>query len=132
MANLVYGGAREAFALKRIDWRADEVRPLLVHAARYDPDRDRHRVLADVPQVARIALGGPLNAKTVELGWCRAADAVLERTDGERVGLIVLVHWSDESERRLIAAIDTMAGLPFEPNGGDVILKWPREGIFQL
>lgn len=135
MANQLYGKGREAFAKKLIDWVNDAVKAVLVDTADYAIDINVHEFLADIPAAARVAISGNLANKAAPLGVCDADDVQIAAVNGDSVELVVLFQdTGNAATSRLIAAIDTMNGLPFVPSGGDVILQWPNDAnrIFKL
>lgn len=135
MANALYGKGRENFARKLIDWVGDTIKAVLVDTGAYTLVINTDQYLSDIPAGARIATSPALANKSAALGVCDADDATVTAVSGASVELVVLYQDTGVAgTSRLIAAIDTMTGLPFTPSGGDVILQWPNDAnkIFML
>lgn len=128
MANQVYGKGRQNFAAKLIDWVGDNIKAVLVDTAAYALQIDVHEFLSDIPGGARIATSGNLAGKTNVLGVLDADDPTLAAVAGASVELVVIYQDTGAAgTSRLIAALDTLTGLPFAPSGGDVIVTWAND-----
>jgi ApbE superfamily uncharacterized protein (UPF0280 family) len=103
MANALYAKGREGFLAGTNDWDTNTIKVTCVDAADYTKDLATHDNYDDVPSGARVATSSALSGKSVTDG---VADA------------------GDESTSSLLVNIDTAAGLPVTPNGGDVTVTW--------
>lgn len=135
MANALYDKGRQAFLEKLIDWLNDNIKVVLVDAGAYAIDLANHQFLSDIPGGARIATSGNLAGKTSAAGVADSADPTIAAVAGASIELVVIYQDTGVAgTSRLIAAIDTMIGLPFVPSGADVILQWDNgtNKIFKL
>lgn len=138
MANALYDKGREKFlghATIDLDWINDNIKALLVDTALYTVDLVNHEFLSDIAAAARVATSGNLTAKTAAAGVADSTDPTITAVSGASVEAVVLYKDTGApSTSPLIAYLDTMTGLPFTPNGGDVILQWDNGAnkIFKL
>jgi hypothetical protein len=141
MANLLYPKAKEALLSGEIDLTTATVRAILVDGADYTYDA-AHEFLDDVPSGARAGNSGgtargdgvALGSKTVTDGVFDAADATLTAVTGD-VSEFVLLYIDDgsaDATSRLLALIDTATGLAITPSGGNIVITWHADGIFEL
>ncbi|MEU2203590.1 hypothetical protein AB0P19_06900 [Microbacterium oleivorans] len=135
MANALYDKGREGFLDGSINYASGNIKVVLVDTGLYTPDLATHANLSDIPTGARISTSANLASKTVTGGVADAADITFTAVSGATVEAIVLYKdTGTASTSRLIAFIDTMTGLPFTPNGGNVNLAWSNGAtkIFKL
>ena len=135
MANAMYDKGREGFLDGSIDYDTDTIKAVLVDTGAYTVDLATHQFLSDIAAGARIATSGALASKTVTAGVADAADITITAVTGATVEAIVLYKdTGSAATSRLICYIDTAAGLPLTPNGGDVTLQWDNGAnkIFKL
>jgi len=141
MANALWDPGREGFLDNTIGsgmkWRA-----YLIDTGAYTFSA-AHKFLSSIAAGARIAGPSPVLAnKTVTNGVFDADDVTITGVTGVSVEAVALVKAAatdgaaDDADtaQRLVAWIDTATGLPFTPNGGDVILSWDNGAlrIFKL
>ena len=148
MANALYDKGRESFLRGEIAWQTNVIDVILVKvgagAGEYDVDLAAHQFLEDVPVAARVALlssnsveGTALAGKTTTNGVADANNPVFEAVTGDPAAALVIYERQAsnvETTSRLIAYIDTAAGLPLTPGGTDVTIEWDdgANKIFKL
>jgi len=135
MSNALYDHGREGFLDGSIDWDTDDIRCILVDTDDYTVDLATHDNLDDVAAGSRVATSGALISKTVTDGVADADNVTLSSVSGdESEAIVIYKHTGTESTSRLIAYIDTAAGLPVIPSGGDIVIKWSSgdDKIFKL
>lgn len=132
MANAVYPlAAREALRAG-LNWTGADIKALLVDLSLYTYD-PAHEFLSDVPAGARVASSPNLSGKTDTGGVADANDADYIALVGATVEAVILyIDTGVAATSRLLAFIDTAAGLPITPSGGDHTIRWSASGIFQL
>ena len=139
MPNSFYTAAREQFLQAGINLSTADVKIVLVDAGAYTFSA-AHAFLSDIPSGARVATSPNLASKTFTGGTFDSADATFTAVTGPTVEAFVLyVDTGTASTSRLLAYIDTgttnvatgLAGLPFTPNGGGLVLASPS-GWFTL
>ena len=81
-----------------------------------------------------VAISNALASKTVTNGVFDAADLTLTGVTGVSVeGYVIYKDTGTSSTSPLIAFFDTAAGgLPFTPNGGNLLIQWNASGIFSI
>lgn len=136
MATFLYDKGRNAFATKKINWVADDIRAIFVDAADYTVNQATDEFLQDIAVAARVAVSAAsIASKTASAGVCDAADHTINAVSGDQFEAIVLyLHTGVESTAYLIAYIDNYSGLPATPNGGNITVAWPNDAnkIFKL
>lgn len=135
MANALYDKGREGFLAGDISWRDDTIRCLLLDAADYAPDLAAHDFLNDVPVAARVGAPQILANKAVAAGVADADDVTFPNVAGDPCEYLLLYQdTGNEATSRLIALLDTAAGLPVTPNGGNIVVQWDNGAnrIFKL
>jgi len=135
MANALYNKGRQGFLDGSIDWDTDDIRCILIDTDDYTVDLATHDNLDDVAAGSRVATSGALTSKTVTDGVADADNVTFSSVSGdESEAIVIYKHTGTESTSRLIAYIDTAAGLPVIPSGGDIVIKWSSgdDKIFKL
>jgi len=135
MSNERYTFANQQFLSGQIDWINNTFKVLLVNTANYTFLKDVHHSLSDVPLSARIAISGALTGKTANNGVALASNITLNAVTGPLIGaFIVFKDTGNESTSTLVCYLDTGNGLPWNPQGGDVVIHWDTgpNGIFKL
>lgn len=135
MANDRYTFANQQLLSGQINWTSDNLKVLLVNTANYTFLKDVHQSLSDVPLSARIATSGALTGKTATGGVARASDLTINAVSGPVIGAFIIFKDSGtDSTSTLICYIDTGNGLPWNPQGGNVVIHWDTgpNGIFKL
>jgi hypothetical protein len=122
--NQMYDKSRQAFLRGQVNWESDDIRAILVDTAQYAIDITLHDFLDDIPAGARVSSAQLVN-RTVVDGIRDADDTQFLLVSGPTVEAIVIYkHTGVESTSQLIDYIDTGAGLPFTPNGGNLFVRW--------
>ena len=103
----------------------------------YAVDLGSDEFLSDIPAGARAANGisPPFANKTADNGVADADDVSLTAVSGDQSEAIVIYKdTGDETTSPLLAFIDTAAGLPVTPSGGDVAIAWDNgpDRIFRI
>ena len=82
--------------------------------------------IRDNPGAARVAVSGALVNKTFVNGVFDADDVTINSVTGDQSeALILYQHTGVDATSRLIAFWDTgVSGLPFTPNGSNVVITW--------
>jgi len=132
MANAMFTSAKTNFFDAALDYSASNIKAILVDTAQYTFSA-AHDFLDDVNSTARIATSPALTAKTITGGVFDAGDTTVTAVSGATVEALVLYHSTGSSATSpLVCYIDTGTGLPFTPNGGDVIIRWNASGIITI
>ena len=130
--NALYDKGREGYLNGTLNWLADDVRAILVDTALYTVNLVTDQFLTAIPVGARISTSGSLTTKTATNGVADADDVSFVAVVGATVEAIVLYkHTGVDATARLIAYIDSAAGLPFLPSGGNVAIQWDN-GAFRI
>lgn len=139
MADALYDDARNALMGNgthvNLDLDTQDIRIVL-----YDEGADALNLadvdLADIIAGARIAVSANLTSKTVgsvSTGTWDWADETIVSVSGASVeSLTAYQHTGTDGTSQLIMNLDAWTGLPFTPNGGNVILQPAGTGVFQL
>jgi hypothetical protein len=133
MANVVYPKFKEAqlAAASGINVATGDLRAILVDLNDYAYSA-AHDFLDDVPAIARVSVSPTLIGVTTTSGLIDAADTTWPDVTGDLAeGIIIYLHTGNEATSRLVAFLDTVTGLPVQPNGGDINLAWNASGVVQ-
>lgn len=134
MANALYDKGRKGFLDGGVDWSVGVIKVVLCSAG-YLRDLAAHEFLSDIPASARVKTSGALTGKTSTDGVADADDVTIPSVTGSTVTQLVLYKdTGTEGTSRLIGNIDTAMGLPFVPNGTNVVVQWANgtNKIFKL
>lgn len=142
MANTLFPLGREGFLAGEIDWDTAVIKAALVRGYAYDA---ADKFVSDVTAGGGtlVATSAALGSKTVAAGTADAADVTFPTVAAGAAITGVLVFQSSAvgggadvaaTAQRVIAWIDTAAGLPVTPNGGDITVTWDNgaDRIFTL
>ena len=135
MANALFDKGRQKFLEGGIAWGTDTIKAVLVDHGVDTPNPSTDEFLSDITAGARIATSGALVNKSQTSGVADADNVTIATVSGATVESIVLYKDTGSAATSpLIAFFDTATGLPFTPNGGDVILEWDNGAnkIFKL
>lgn len=136
MANSLYGKYRQAcLEGGGVAWLTDNIKAVLVDTGAYTVSIDVDQFLSDIPAPARISTSANLSGKTSTLGVADANDPTFSAVTATSIEAVVLYQDTGvAATSRLIAYIDTGAGLPLTTNGGDVTLVFDNGAnkIFKL
>lgn len=141
MSNALWDPGREGFLDGTIN-SSMKMRAYLIDTGAYTFSA-AHKFLSSIVAGARIAGPSPILAnKTATNGVFDADDVTITTVTGVSVEAVAIVMAAAtdgtadaaDTAQRLVAWIDTATGLPFTPNGGDVILTWDSGAlrIFKL
>lgn len=135
MANIVYPTYRIFLGsgAGTLDLTAVDVKVSAIDVAAYTYNQ-ADEFFDDIPGAAVIATSTALANKAL-----LAASGAFDADDIEFAGFAgasieALVVWADSGvpgTSRLLAYIDTAAGLPFTPDGAPKLVRWSASGIFQ-
>jgi hypothetical protein len=133
--NALFAKGRQKFLEGDIHWLTDTIKAQMIDTADYTVNLDTHEFLSDIPSAARVGAPQTLSGKTSTAGVADAEDTTFPTLSGDSVeALILYKQGASEGASPLIAYIDSGTGLPFTPNGGNVIVQWPsgENRIFKL
>lgn len=133
MANALYPSYKQLAATTGLNLSSIDIRVILGDGADYTYN-SAHDFLNDVAAASRVATSGALASQSVTNGVLDAADKTLTAVTGDVSEFLLLYyHTGNEATASLIAYIDTsITGIPFTPNGGDVVIQWNASGIFAI
>jgi len=138
MANVIYDKGRESFAKGEVSWSGDNIKAALIRtgAGHYVVNLATDQFLNIIASGDIIARTANLGTKTTAAGVMGAANTVFAAvTNGSPYGAVVVFDdTGTDNTSRLIAYIDTAAGLPSTGTGADVNLAWATDAnkIFKL
>ncbi|MBO0676773.1 hypothetical protein JRC04_04775 [Mycolicibacterium sp. S2-37] len=113
----------------------DSIRGVIVDLDDYTPNSATHQYLSDIPIGARVATSSPFTAKSVTDGVADAADLTITGVTGDvSEALVVYQDTGVATTSRLICFLDSAAGFPIYPNGGNVVVVFSSapERIFRF
>lgn len=125
MSNALYTAAKAAILDNTLDLHDGDIRCLLVTAG-YTPNLAVDDNLDDISSGFRITAAVALTTKTVTGGVFDADDVVFTSLSGGTpiAGVVLYLNTGTESTSKLLAYLDTVAGLPFTPNGANLTVRW--------
>ncbi len=135
MANQRYSFANNQFLSGQLNWLAQTFKVALINANFYTVQPTVHRTLSDVPTSAQIAISGALTHTAASNGVATADNLTLSGVVGPPIQALIIFHDTGvASTSELIAYLDTGIGLPWNPQGGNVVIHWDTgpNGIFKL
>jgi hypothetical protein len=138
MSSFLYDKARESFMLGAFDLASDNIKVALVRigVSHYVASQSGDQFLSAIAGGDILSTTANLASKTTTAGVFDAADTLFAAvTAGPAGGAIVIYQdTGSSSTSRLIAYIDSYAGLPVTPNNADITLTWPTSSdkIFKL
>lgn len=130
-----YTYSSQQFLTGQLDWITDTFKVVLVDTAAYTFLKDVHEHLSDVPLSARVAISAALTNPAANNGVALADDIQISSVTGPIIGAVIVFHdTGDATTSELICYLDTGIGLPWNPQGGNVVIHWDRgpNGIFKL
>lgn len=132
MAAAIYPLFKQEVMKGLADVSGDDVKLVLVDTGAYTYSAS-HQFLSDVPGGARIATSGNLASKTFTNGTFDAADVTINSVTGATVeAVIYYIDSGVAGTSKLIFYDDSLTGLPYTPNGGNVTITFNASGIFTL
>jgi len=121
MANAFFDKGREKWANGQIAWLADNIKLVLIAASEYTVNLATHEFLSSVPEVARVATSSNLSGKTCTGGILDADDVILPEVVGASCASYAFIKdTGDPATSPLLIWVESAAGLPVLPNGGDL------------
>ena len=135
MSNVLYPKAKEDFLAGNLNLSSNTVTIALVDTGVYTFS-SAHEDRADIPNSAVISTS-TLASTSITGGVFDADDANFTSVTGANCEALVIYHTDSQggnATSRLIAFIDTAAGLPILPNGGDITVRFSTgaDKIFSL
>lgn len=131
MSNSLYAQGKERTLNKQIDWKADDIKAVIV-SGDYLPNLDADAFLS---AIQAYTLGQPqtLANKTTTRGVFDADDVSwLKVAAGATAKAVVLFKDTGEAGTSpLLAYIDTITGFPVATNGSNVTVQWDS-GAFKI
>lgn len=125
MANAMYAAGRQNFADGNISFSSHTMKLVCTDHADDNPDVAVDDALNDIAGAARVATSPALASKTNVGGTLDAADVIIAAVTGDQFESFTLYKDSGvESTSFLIAKWDTATGLPFTPDGTDLLIIW--------
>ena len=136
MANALFDKGRQAFLEGSIAILTVNVKLVFVDHGVDTPVPSTDDFLDDIGAGARIATSGNFSTKTSTNGVFDADDVVVATVSGAQFESVVIYNDTPaaESDKHLIAYIDTATGLPFTPTGNNITVAWDNGAnkIFKL
>ena len=136
-----FNAARAAFGEGTLSWTRDRIVAQLVSAAY--KFNEQHAVAASL--TGKVGAAVELTGKSVTgKGWLRAANLAFPRVKGETVVAIALHRApaaGSAQQATLIVFLDDIhadpkdpssMAFPMVPNGGDILVSVPEQGIFRI
>ena len=132
MANSLYAKGREAFLEGTIAALTDTLKLSLLSTA-YTPNLSTDQFYSIVSGGAIVAAGVALSGRSGLAGTLSASNVVFPAVTGSTASYLALYKDTGSAATSpLIGLIDTAAGLPITPNGGDITVAWSNGQIFTL
>lgn len=123
--NAIYDKGREKFGLGGINWVSDTVKVVLVNTTVYVRNLAVDEFLSTIVVSARVAAAIALANKGMTAGVASADNLLFPLVTGSVIGAIVIYKdTGSDATSPLIAYVDTATGLPFTPNGGNIVVAW--------
>lgn len=135
MANALYAKGKQNILDGNIAFDSDTIKVQAIDTALYTVNLATDDALNDISGSALIGTAVALASKTIVDGVFDAADTNLVAVTGASAEALVIYKDSGSGATSwLVAYIDTATGLPFTPNGGDVLIQWDNGAnkIFKL
>ena len=131
--NTFYTKGKQALLDGSVIWTTSNIKAMLIDTALYSVNASADTYLSDIPVAARIAPSPLLASRTASDGVADAADPTIPSVTGASVEAYVIYNdTGSAATSRLLLYIDTATGLPFTPNGGDIVLQFNASGLFSL
>ena len=133
MSNERYFYGNQAFLSGQLNWTSDIFRICLVDTTQYVFLQAVHQTLADVPLTAQVAISPALTGTTATNGVAVANTVVIPSVSGPLIkALIIFKDTGTRGTSTLVAYLDTVVGLPVNPQGRSISIAWDPLGIFRL
>jgi hypothetical protein len=139
MATALYDTGRNAFLNSAINWGSDTIKACLIHnsagGTSYTPNLATDQFLSIIPGAAIVAAGVQITSPSSAAGVANGASVTFVSVSGVQADAIVIYKDTGTAgTSQLIAYIDSAAGLPFVPSGGNIAITWDSGSnkIFKL
>jgi hypothetical protein len=137
MSNGLYDTARDNFLNGTMSWTGiTTVTVALIDKTKYSATLTSDQYYSTVSAISgAVIASATLTGRTSAAGVADASDVTFSAVTGSAVGAILIYeNTGTDSTSRLIAWIDTSAGLPITPNGSDILIQWDSGSnkIFKL
>ena len=130
--NSAYGLGFQRILEGSIAWLTDTIKVQFLDSTHYTPALSTDQFLSDIPGAALVGSPQALASKTTTLGVANAANTTMPALVGSTVKYILIYKDTGVAATSpLICLLDTAAGLPFTPTGGDVVIQWDA-GSFKI
>jgi hypothetical protein len=132
LANAIYPLYKQALldGLSDTDVNDGTVKVALVDTGTYTYNA-AHDFLNDLSGV--VGTAQTINNTTVTNGVLDGDNVTYSAISGNSAeAMVIYIDTGNAATSRLVAYIDTNAGLPVTPNGGDIIINWNASGIIAL
>ncbi len=125
MSNQMYAAGRENFAAGNISFPSNTVRLVGVDHADDTPNPATDDALNDILLAARVFTSNALASKTNVGGALDADDVLVTAVSGDQFESISIYKDSGvESTSYLFGYWDVVTGLPYTPDGSDLLVIW--------
>jgi hypothetical protein len=127
MSNSLYGKGREKFGSGNINWVGDTMKVALIDTAKYTVKINQDEFFSAIPADAVVGTPVEIKNKTNVNGTMDGDDVTFEGIPATAPNIEAVVIYKDAgagATSPLIAYIDTAAGLPLQPAGGNIIVSW--------
>jgi hypothetical protein len=134
MANALFTTFKKHLLDGDIALLADDIKVVGIDHTDYEPDPASDEFLSDI-SAGIVFTSDALDNKVTDDGIFGASDITLTGVTGDGVdSLVIYQDTGDAATSILIAFIDTGAGLPYTPSGGDITIVWDTgsDKIFAL
>lgn len=132
----LYELGRQKLLEGTIHWLSDTIHVALVDTGSYTPNMTADEFFSAITVPGgQVGTSGVLTGKNSTTGVADAADLTITGVSGSSVEAIAIYKFvTVPADSPLIALITTGTGLPFTPNGGDVLISWDNGSnrIFKL
>lgn len=132
--NSLYTKGKEALLNGSIIWTTSNMKAMLIDTSLYTANLTTDQYLSDIAAGARVASSPLLATRTATGGVADAADPTISSvtSTGDVSAFVIYNDTGSASNSQLLGYFDTATGLPFTPNGGDVVLNFNASGLFSL
>jgi hypothetical protein len=133
MANEIYPKWKQRSMESGVPLGDNNVRAYLIDTGVYTYS-DSHTFVSDLGSGIVGSQSGTFQNKTFTDGIFDADNINFTAVTGNSAeALVIFIDTGNASTSRLVAYLDTgFTGLPITPNGDDIPVVWPADGIFKL
>ena len=124
MANIIYPSAKQLLLAADLNWLTDPIYGILLDTRVYTVSA-AHSSLADIDGGAFLVSSPVMTGRTNENGVADADDLTFPTYTGAPATALILVKDGGTAlQSRLIAYFDSLAGLPYVPDGNPIQVDW--------